>query len=162
MAILAEIKAVADTIKAVADVVKIFNGARSVVLSIYNNTNDQLLYYDATHSHGGWAEPPPQVIPPQKVAVFGSQSLAWSVGTGTEGIIRFTTPQKDILQFQWDNPFIGGNSCSAMAHHMQDRSQWFFQALLPAKYVRVTHICGSGNTEAKMLSLIHISEPTRH
>ena len=71
MAILVTTGAVAGVVSAIAGVIKIFNTPRSVVPSIYNHTDKTFVKVKDRHEHGGWAEPPPQEIPPQTVAVFG-------------------------------------------------------------------------------------------
>jgi hypothetical protein len=131
---------VAGVVGAVAGVVSVFlaaNQPRSVVLTIANHTNLTLHRVADEHSHGGFAVPPDNEIPPQMVSVFGSQSTGGSVFTGTEGSVTYSGDGL-LLVVSWDNPDIGSNSCNAVISGQN-----------VGKF-NITHECGSGNTNAGM------------
>jgi hypothetical protein len=102
------------TEKAVGDiktVVNNLNQPRSVLLTFANNTSKQLQLSGSDHAHGGFSVSPQGIINPRDSAVFGSQSKAGSIGTGTEGSVSYQCDGL-IVTCHWDNPFIGENSCS--------------------------------------------------
>jgi len=90
------------------------------------------------HSHGGFAEPPNQEIPPGQLDLFGSQSKGGSLFTGTEGKITYESPDSYFLRVSWDNPWLGGNECSS---RIDGEKTIAFKS---------KSICGSGDTSAHM------------
>jgi uncharacterized protein with LGFP repeats len=96
----------------VRSVIVSLNTARSCLLTVGNNTTKSLELLSTSHSHGGFSVAPPGLIQSRATGVFGSQSAANSVATGTEGNATY---QGDGFQFtvSWDNPFVGGNSSAA-------------------------------------------------
>ena len=92
-------------------VITSLNKARSVVVTVANNTSKDLILLSTEHSHGGFAPAnPPGIIPKQTSAVFGSQSDDNSIGTGTEGSATYQVDRAITFTIRWDDPFIGDNS----------------------------------------------------
>jgi len=136
--------AIAETAEAVQKIAEaaetiagVLNGPRSVILQVQNRTDRTLRRISDEHEHGGWAQGPQPEIPPMTADVFGSQSAAWSVGTGTEGKVIYSGGDFEF-EVYWDNPFIGGNSCRTKLR------------LPGADGFETDSTCGNGNEDAKM------------
>jgi hypothetical protein len=135
MGLLESIAAAAGITEAVAAIGSKLYGARSVVVEVYNWTDERLALVSHEHMHGGFAEPPDQEVSSQSVEIFGSQSKGFA--TGTEGKVTYEGPGFTVVLY-WDNPFIGSNQSNAwLSGPAADR-------------YRVTHIPGSGNERARM------------
>ena len=90
-------------------VITSLNTARSVVITIANNTSMTLNLLNTSHTHGGFSIGPPGIISKQTTVVFGSQSKANSIATGTEGSVTYQVDGATTFTVRWDNPFIGSN-----------------------------------------------------
>lgn len=105
-----------DAWAAATSVVKALNGSHSTLCTIVNSTPGSLRLKASHHAHGGFQEVAPQVVGPQSAGIFSTRDGAWSVGTGTEGWVRYSyrLPGYDAdlvdLTFHWDLPAIGSNS----------------------------------------------------
>ena len=132
------VKLIRDFVVAVDQIAAILNEPRSVILEVHNFTDVTLNRRSDNHAHGGFASPPSGQIPPQTSELFGSQSKAWSVATGTEGSVTYEGDGFE-LKIWWDNPFFGGNSCSATLSG--PRADSFDVVATP----------GAGNEKAEML-----------
>lgn len=89
------------------------NTARSVVITVANNTSKDLVLLSTNHSHGDFSSVSPAgVIPKQTAGVFGSQSTAGSVLTGTEGSATYQVEGAITFTVRWDDPYAGDNSSS--------------------------------------------------
>ena len=144
IAIAAGVVAVAGAISAIHNGLEAFD--RSVVLSVYNNTNSalEIMPEHTKHEHGNWDEPAPPVIPPHSVAVFSSKDIG--VATGTEGKVTYGSPSLvNSVWFYWNNPFVGSNDCNAGAV-----GKWLGGDNFEPPILSTTHQCGGGNTGAKM------------
>jgi hypothetical protein len=137
-----EIGAIIDIVKAgselIGKAIKTLNQKRSVVVEVDNNTDFTLGMVRDFHDHGGFSDDLPSgQIAPKSADVFGSQSNANSLFTGTEGRITY---QGDDFTFyiHWDNPFLGENSCGSI---VLGRKGHLFQTKA---------ICGNQNEKAKM------------
>lgn len=97
---------------AIEAVTHFLNGNRSVIIEVDNNTDFPLTVFNTTLQHGGFADLPNAQIPAQAADVFGAQSSANSLWTGTEGSVVYQSNQFQLV-IHWDNPYAGGNSCSA-------------------------------------------------
>jgi hypothetical protein len=111
---LIEVTAVVGAAAAASDafinVTKALNGARSVVIEVDNHTFGKMRRVRAHHIHGGFAVTPSSEIPPKMADIFGSQSKAFSVGTGTEGGMGYVIEGiPGELSIEWLNPFVGEN-----------------------------------------------------
>lgn len=137
MGVLVDIKAVADVVEATARVAAVLNKPRSVILQINNRTSGPFRLLSHHHDHGGFAEPPDQEIPPGKVEIFGSQSKAWSLGTGTEGNVVYSGDGFELTVY-WDNPFVDGNTARASLKGPKTSAY------------KATAIAGAGNEKAQM------------
>ncbi|MFE5819939.1 hypothetical protein ACFQ6S_41860 [Streptomyces sp. NPDC056479] len=119
MAAIAAVKETAEAIKATTEAIKTVvdfmeDAARSVVCEVNNVTSVPLVYEDSGHDHGGFRETPSGAIQPRATGLFGSRSKAFSVGTGTEGWVRYRLDSEGTsLIVMWDNPYAGSNECSA-------------------------------------------------
>ncbi|MDQ3896878.1 MAG: hypothetical protein M3326_06445 [Actinomycetota bacterium] len=114
----------------------ILNPNQSVVVEVQNNTSRTLTRVSDNHDHGGYAKTPQTRVEPGKSEVFGSQDLAGSVFTGTEGSVDYAVSKGGTVSIHWDNPAFGGNSCSASTSGDPTLS--------------VVATCGSGNKDAHM------------
>ena len=98
------------------NIIATLNGSRSVVCTIVNATPGHLLLEASDHAHGGFSTAAPAAVDPHSPGLFGSQSKSWSIGTGTEGWVRYTYRLQGYeavsLTFGWDDPFVGDNSSS--------------------------------------------------
>jgi hypothetical protein len=124
-------------------VINALNTPRSVILIVRNQTDAEFSRVADSHAHGRFSTPPAPHIPPGKAAVFGSVSADWSVGTGTEGTVTYVG-QGVRVTVNWDNPFVGDNSCGSSLDHT-----------LPTR-IRVDSACGGGNQNAQMTYSIHL------
>lgn len=110
-------------VKLIKDVVTTLNGSRSVVCSIINASPGRLLLETSEHAHGGFSVGAPAIIEAHALGAFGSQSDSWSVGTGTEGWVRYTYELPGYpavsFTFNWDDPFLGENSSSVSRSAVQ-------------------------------------------
>lgn len=93
-------------------VVEALNGARSVVVTVANNTSRDIQLIRTHHDHGNFSMPAPGVVKSREALVFGSQNTKGSIGTGTEGSVTYGFNGLEAT-FKWDNPFIGENSADA-------------------------------------------------
>lgn len=93
----------------IQSVVNALNGARSVVVTVANNTSRDIQLLRTHHDHGNFALPAPGLVKSRESVVFGSQNTAGSIGTGTEGSVTYGLNGLEAT-FNWDNPFIGENS----------------------------------------------------
>jgi len=104
--IIHDVKSSVDDITAVVNNI---NTSRSVVIEVDNNTSIPLERIGDHHDHGGFVNPlPKRTIDPRSANVFGTQSLAGSIATGTEGTATYTF-DGNMMVIHWDNPFIGEN-----------------------------------------------------
>jgi hypothetical protein len=118
---LADINAILDIVTKSIPILEKLNTARTVLLKVENETPYTLRLQSHEHAHGDFAEPPDFNVPPGQVSIFGSQSRAGSVATGTEGRVIYgyegvddqgrPAPDGYQLEIYWDNPWVGGNSC---------------------------------------------------
>ena len=104
------LEAAALAVSDVNTVITSLNTARSVIITVGNNTSKNLSLLSTEHSHGGFAVSPPGVIAKQTTAVFGSQSTANSIATGTQGSATYEVEPGINFVVSWDNPFVGSNS----------------------------------------------------
>jgi aegerolysin len=89
---------------------------RSVVVTFVNLTSHALSRQDFGLSIGIWSTGPngqmvpPEQVPPNGNAIFGSESDGFA--TGTQGFANYEIggDSSQIVSLQWDNPFIGDNS----------------------------------------------------
>jgi hypothetical protein len=102
MALVEIIEAGAAAVEALAPILEGLNGARSVLLEVDNNTDTTLTKISDEHSHGGFAEIPSIVIPPQKADIFGSQNVGGSIATGTEGSVTYSGGDFTLI-ISWNN-----------------------------------------------------------
>jgi hypothetical protein len=141
MGVLVVLEAIGAAGEATARVAAVLNKARSVILQINNRTSGPLRLLSHHHDHGGFAEPPDQEIPPGKAEIFGSQSKAWSIGTGTEGNVVYSGDGFELTVY-WDNPFVakpgGGNTARASLKGPK------------ASAYKATAIAGAGDEKAQM------------
>jgi uncharacterized protein with LGFP repeats len=93
-------------------VVEELNGARSVVVTVANNTPKDFQLQRTHHDHGGFATPAAGIVKSKEYVVFGSQNSDGSIGTGTEGSVTYAADGLEAT-LKWDNPFIGSNSADA-------------------------------------------------
>jgi len=127
--------AVASIAAAILALDQVLNQPRSVILQIDNQTELPMKRISDHHVHGGFSEFPADIIPPQTASLFSSQSDGGSIATGTEGSCSYLVGDVQV-DFFWDNPFIGSNSCDL---HYNGNSVVQF---------RMGHNCGTGNTGA--------------
>ena len=93
-------------------VVEALNGARSVVVTVANNTSKEFHLIETTHEHGGFAGPSPEgIIKSRESKAFGSQNSSGSIGTGAEGSVTYMCEGCEAF-LAWDNPFAGENAVS--------------------------------------------------
>lgn len=104
-------EAVDKTAEEVRSVVEALNQARSCVITIGNNTSNNLELTGSDHEHGAFSTSPPGLIKPRETGLFSSQSRAGSIATGTEGFITYRCNGVSF-RAEWNNPFIGENSSS--------------------------------------------------
>jgi hypothetical protein len=89
-------------------------GARSVTVEVNNNTAKPLRRHSRTIYHGRLVRFPSAIIPPQGSDVFSAASKDPSVGTGTEGLVRYIVEgEQTMITIMWDNPYIGSNQARA-------------------------------------------------
>jgi hypothetical protein len=127
---------------------------RSVVLLVANYTDHVFEVVADHHDHGGFAVNPTGEIPGQYTDTYGSKDTGWF--TGTKGAVTYKAKDADFyVRITWDNPFIGGNSCTAWCYRLAEAPpEW--QPLLrripvEASDVDVSHhSCGGGNRLAEM------------
>jgi hypothetical protein len=150
MALLEIIATGAAAVQALEPIFERLNGARSVLLEVDNNTDATLTKISDEHSHGGFAEIPSIIIPPQKADVFGSQSLGGSLFTGTEGSVTYTSSDGFTLVVSWDNPWAGSNECDAS-----------LTGANAGKY-KIIRTCGAGNEKAHMRYQLFVRLGWRH
>ena len=89
---------------------------RSVIVDFVNQTSKTLSRQDFGLSIGIWSNGPngqmvpPEQIPPNGNALFGSESDGFA--TGTQGFANYEIggDSTQIVSLQWDNPFKGDNS----------------------------------------------------
>ena len=97
----------------VKDLASTLNGSRSMVASVVNATSGTLRIHGSHHDHGGFQTPAGAVVPPQSIQAFSSRDKAWSVGTGTEGWVKYVYEMPGykpvIFTLKWSVPFIGDN-----------------------------------------------------
>src|SRR5262245_21092721 len=108
----AVVAAAANVAQAISQVIPLLNGARSALIQIDNLTDATWTRVRHHNDHGGFAATPSFEIPPKHSNVFGSQDLAFSVGTGTDGHVVYNAGATELTVF-WDVPFIGANGSSA-------------------------------------------------
>lgn len=96
-------------VRDVRSVIEALNGARSVIVTIKNNTSKDYQLLRTHHDHGGFATPAPGLLKSRETIVFGSQSSAGSIATGTEGSVTYMCEGLEVT-LKWDNPFAGSNS----------------------------------------------------
>jgi hypothetical protein len=87
--------------------------ARSVIVTLSNQTNNTLyLWYDNVSS-GIWTHQPPASIPPGGTVLFGTESNGFM--TGTSGMVNYYLSSSTgywykYFKLYWNNPYIGSNS----------------------------------------------------
>lgn len=87
--------------------------ARSVVITVQNNTDSELIRSYYSLSGGIWDVVPPEKIAPGKPGVFESESDGFL--TGTEGEADYTIDREGTVKFFWDDPYAGSNKYSYQA-----------------------------------------------
>lgn len=97
------------------------SAAKSAKITLVNNSPFFLLKFKQCLEHSEWmaGEQPPESIAPGQVVAWGSESNGLMVGT--EGSVEYlicgeyknSGPQDLKMSFKvnWNNPFIGSNSC---------------------------------------------------
>jgi uncharacterized protein with LGFP repeats len=117
-------------------VVESLNTARSVVVTVANNTGQPLQLRSHHHDHGNFRPAnAPGMIEAKTSIVFGSQSKAGSVATGTEGWVTYGGHDFEVV-LHWNNPFVGSNSSHAEVRGAR------------ANAVRLVDQSGAGNSRA--------------
>lgn len=87
--------------------------ARSVLVTLSNQTNNTLyLWYDHVGS-GIWTQQPPASIPPGATVLFGTESNGFM--TGTSGNVSYylsssTAGWAKYFTLYWNDPYVGSNS----------------------------------------------------
>jgi hypothetical protein len=131
-----------------AEIWAMLNTKRTVLIQLENHTPYALRVESHHHSHGGFAVPPDIEIPPHSVSLFGSQSKAGSLFTGTEGSVTYSTQGPTVyFTLSWNNPWAGSNACNASLDG--ERTAAF----------AITHICGSGNDALMKYELRQVRDP---
>jgi hypothetical protein len=146
---LAQIRAAVEIADKTRIVWEKLNTKRTVLIELRNDTDQTLRVQSHDHDHGGFAEPPDRVVPPRTVSIFGSQSKAGSVGTGTEGRVTYTidgVPNTTYL-VTWNNPFLGSNGAHAAVRG--ERAAAF----------AADDITGSGNDAHMKYDLSQVRDP---
>ncbi|SDD27446.1 aegerolysin family protein [Niabella drilacis] len=94
--------------------------ARSVKIKLHNLTGFRLTKLEEGLDHGEWTGHVPEIIEPNSMVEFGSESggdipVLGSIGTGTEGHIKYKIEDGKNTEcyFHWNNPF----SSSAIGDH---------------------------------------------
>ena len=82
----------------------------SVTVYLHNETDYPLVLTDAPAPHGDWTGSPPPSVAPHDVAVFGTESENFTVGTEGRATYQIGDNPGATVYTQWDNPKSGGNS----------------------------------------------------
>lgn len=82
----------------------------SVTVYVHNQTDYPLALTDAPEPHGDWISSPPTSVAPHDVAVFGTESENFTVGTEGRATYQIGDDPSAIVYTHWDNPKTGGNS----------------------------------------------------
>ncbi|MFE9558326.1 aegerolysin family protein [Streptomyces sp. NPDC006692] len=98
------------------------SGARSVWMTIHNNTSCGLELVESGLDHGEWSNwagvtsPAPYVYR-NNTAQMGAEAASPSLFTGTEGHATYRTygcydgaKNNRVVRLYWDNPYVGSNS----------------------------------------------------
>ena len=140
--------AAASITKAVVEVGGKLNTARTCVIEFKNHTGHGLARAGHHHAHGGFGVPPNETLAARTAEVFGSQSAAFSAGTGTEGSVTYRAADQDaVVTLRWNVPFIGGNGCGGAT------GGWY-----GTNSLRLSCISGAGN-DAHMKYELHQDGP---
>jgi hypothetical protein len=140
--------AAASITQAVIEVNEKLNTPRTCVLEVKNHTGLALSRISHDHAHGGFGVPPNETLPARTAEVFGSQSAAFSVGTGTEGRVTYRATAQDALAtIRWSVPFIGDNGCGGAT------GGWY-----GTNHLRLSCLTGAGN-DAHMKYELHEDGP---
>lgn len=110
------LKMAAAYVEAVTKVERALDSDRTIILVVANGTDHMLQRRSYGFQHGNFKVPAPDQIPAQAAAVFGAVDTGFM--TGVEGQIQWSlTDDQGETWFgmQFDDPYIGGNSGSAMA-----------------------------------------------
>jgi hypothetical protein len=90
---------------------------RSVVVIVENFTKRRLSKVWDFHRRGTFAVTPSAIIAGRQANIFGSQSKAGSILTGTEGAVLYQLEddgdEKLGLYIYWKSPAVGAKKCSA-------------------------------------------------
>ena len=136
--------AIVDIIEDVYKAWRKVNTKRSVSIQIVNHTDVSFTKAGDYSAHGHIEVDPPDVIDPHSKASFSAVSDDWSVMTGVEGWVKYQAeldPVKSVfLRIDWDNPFVGHNTCSAEISPSPTR-------------FRATAHCSSGNDASDRIEI---------
>ena len=134
MGILESVHTATKIAEASARIVEKINTPRSCIIEFWNHTDFTVRVRGSSHAHGGFIEPPSIEVPPQTTDIFGSQSDAFSIATGTEGFVTYDIGDINTSAvLRWNNPFVGGNGCSG---RVEGEKGFAFE---------MKAICGGGN-----------------
>ncbi|UQB72021.1 hypothetical protein KI427_21045 [Rhodococcus ruber] len=149
------IAAVAVAIKQMAESLRtvygVLDGDRGVAIAVANHTSHELEIAWTSFDHGGWAEPPDQMVPPGEASLFSVRDKGFM--TGTKGWLTYSINGSDPqcwAQIFWDNPFLGQNKAGCWDFSrvpVGDVMKKMFPEGLPvsAAGYRMTAISGTGN-----------------
>ena len=110
---------------------------RSVVCIVDNVTNLELTYEGSHCESGGFAEPPPAVIPPLKSMAFSAQKASGSLA-GVAGWVNYRSRYGERFFLHFDNPLSGANGSDAQLTAGDTGA------------FRASSITGNGNQRAQM------------
>lgn len=82
----------------------------SVSVYLHNETDYPLALTDAPEPHGDWTGSPPSRVAPHDVALFGTESANFTVGTEGRATYQIGDDPGATVYIHWDNPKVGGNS----------------------------------------------------
>jgi len=112
--LVADVNNILEIAQKVEEIWSKLNTQRTVLIRLENRTPFALRVETHHHSHGGFGVPPDIEVPPRSVSLFGSQSKAGSIATGTEGSVTYVAQGTPMyVTLHWNNPFVGPNKCSA-------------------------------------------------
>ncbi|MFI9245746.1 hypothetical protein ACIGXF_24920 [Streptomyces sp. NPDC053086] len=107
------VSAALDVVQKVQAELNTINTARSIVIEFDNNTDLPLQMTGDHLDHGGYGPTlPPHYADPHKATMWSAASHDGGLFVGCEGSSTWAAGGIQ-LDIHWDNPFIGGNSCTA-------------------------------------------------
>ena len=88
---------------------------RSVVITLANQTSQNLFLSAQNLLHGIWAVQPPQNIGPNSSATFEADSNGFATGVEGSATYSFQSASSQLVNLVFDNPFVGASSYTGSA-----------------------------------------------